>query len=451
MAATAASAALTAREGKGDAAAEGDAKAAGSPNVVRWTQYKARDSVFSHPERMMFSNGSFIFACFLTVMFCARLVMEGHTDMTLFLSMTANAGFAVFIVMLAHGISSLVFVLWKLRVAGWLKKRSHMYIGYLLLHLLMWNWPVVMAFNIEFSPALNALISMVLVVDIMKVHSYFFVNLSLEANESREMPHHTTQFPANVTLLDFVRFWCMPTLCYEVDYPRTTRIRWRQVVLNAAGFVLCWVAFYIILDGAVLSQAKAIYNANIVVAIIKVGVPVASLWLLSFFAIWHCFLNMCAELTHYADRQFYREWWNATSFDQWWRSWNVPVHEWMLRHIFSPFVEKLNLRKIGAMILTFLVSAVLHEFVLTVTFRMIRPMLGVSMLLQIVLIWFTRIPILRSNYIGNFLIWVSHFIGMPLFFILYMRTYTDLYPDGATRVTYREFFAPLIQSVVDWF
>jgi sterol O-acyltransferase len=38
--------------------------------------------------------------------------------------------------------------------------------------------------------------------------------------------------------------------------------------------------------------------------------------LLSWYVIWECLLNVLAEITCFADRGFYGDWWNSVSFDQ---------------------------------------------------------------------------------------------------------------------------------------
>lgn len=37
------------------------------------------------------------------------------------------------------------------------------------------------------------------------------------------------------------------------------------------------------------------------------------------------------EVLHFADRNFYGDWWNANNIDTFWRSWNLPVHRWAVR------------------------------------------------------------------------------------------------------------------------
>ena len=51
----------------------------------------------------------------------------------------------------------------------------------------------------------------------------------------------------------------------------------------------------------------------------KIAVPNFIIWLLGFYAIFHVYLNILGELTRFADRQFYRDWWNSTTLGYFWR------------------------------------------------------------------------------------------------------------------------------------
>lgn len=46
-----------------------------------------------------------------------------------------------------------------------------------------------------------------------------------------------------------------------------------------------------------------------------------------------------AELTFFADREFYKDWWNASTIGEYWRLWNMPVHKWMIRVVYGPVLN----------------------------------------------------------------------------------------------------------------
>lgn len=55
---------------------------------------------------------------------------------------------------------------------------------------------------------------------------------------------------------------------------------------------------------------------------LHMAVPAAYLWLLIFLLLFHSYLNFWAELTRFADRRFYSDWWNAGDLSEFWRKWN---------------------------------------------------------------------------------------------------------------------------------
>lgn len=61
---------------------------------------------------------------------------------------------------------------------------------------------------------------------------------------------------------------------------------------------------------------------------------------LAFLAWWygllHCWLNMWAELLRFADRQFYDDWWTTSSFHNYYRKWNLVVHDWLYSYSYAP-------------------------------------------------------------------------------------------------------------------
>ena len=77
--------------------------------------------------------------------------------------------------------------------------------------------------------------------------------------------------------------------------------------------------------------------------------------------------------THsFADRQFYDDWWNSTSWDEFSRKWNRPVHTFLLRHVYASSMSSYHLTRQGAMFVTFLLSAAAHELVMAIVTKKIR-------------------------------------------------------------------------------
>jgi sterol O-acyltransferase len=133
-----------------------------------------------------------------------------------------------------------------------------------------------------------------------------------------------------------------------------------------------------------------------------------------------------AELSYFADREFYQDWWNSTSWDQFSRRWNKPVHTFLLRHVYASSMYGLRLSRWSATLFTFFLSALCHELVMAVVSKKIRPYLfllqvssqphedysDLPQMIQLPLIAFSRLPIIKRNRtLGNIVFWAGLIIG----------------------------------------
>ena len=64
--------------------------------------------------------------------------------------------------------------------------------------------------------------------------------------------------------------------------------------------------------------------------------------------------------------------WNSTSWDEFARKWNKPVHTFLLRHVYASSISAYRLSKKSAMTFTFILSAAVHELVMAVVTKKIR-------------------------------------------------------------------------------
>ena len=64
--------------------------------------------------------------------------------------------------------------------------------------------------------------------------------------------------------------------------------------------------------------------------------------------------------------------WNSTSWDEFSRKWNKPVHTFLLRHVYASTMSSYKLTRSGAMFVTFLLSAAAHELVMAIVTKKIR-------------------------------------------------------------------------------
>jgi sterol O-acyltransferase len=106
-------------------------------------------------------------------------------------------------------------------------------------------------------------------------------------------------------------------------------------------------------------------------------------YLLTWYLIWETILNFVAELTRFADRGFYDAWWNCVSWDQFARDWNRPVHNFLLRHVYHSSISAMKVDKHTATLITFFLSACVHELVMWCIFKKLRGYLLVLQMCQL--------------------------------------------------------------------
>ena len=144
----------------------------------------------------------------------------------------------------------------------------------------------------------------------------------------------------------------------------------------------------LVLSGSA-SQKTARALVVLLERVLKLSIPTLYVWLCAFYCLFHLWLNILAELTRFGDRQFYKDWWNASTIDQYWRLWNMPVHKWLVRHIYFPAL-RLGMGKNGATFIVFLFSAVFHELLVGLPLHVFRSWAFMGIMLQLPLISVTR-------------------------------------------------------------
>src|SRR3990167_1981408 len=291
--------------------------------------------------------------------------------------------------------------------------------------ILLYVVPIRIVFARQMAPLMSGLAVLLLVVYSLKMHSYFATNLILlkKFNKGRKVDE---LFPTNVSLPDYVYFLAAPTLVYETYYPRNETIRYLFAFKNLFGCVLCLLIAQFVCAQFILPVLMERSTGALFFDIIRLSIPSIIAWLLGFYAFFHCWLNAIGELIKFGDREFYRDWWNAASLDVFWKKWNILVHEWLLRHVYLESVRTAKTSTLVATIYTFLFSAIYHELIFFVAFRVLRPWFFLAMFLQIPMIMMSRWAYANTNpkyrdFWGNMNVWLGFFVGQPLIEILYLR------------------------------
>ncbi|CCD27354.1 sterol acyltransferase NDAI_0K01630 [Naumovozyma dairenensis CBS 421] len=241
------------------------------------------------------------------------------------------------------------------------------------------------------------------------------------------------KFPKNINLSNYFMYTMFPALVYQIEYPRTKKIRWRYVTEKV--FAIFGTICLMIIDAEVFMYPIAVKGLEVrdsgMPFVDKFGVwlklfidlipSFIVMYLLTFFLIWEAILNCIAELTRFGDRYFYGDWWNCVSWGDFSRIWNVPVHKFLVRHVYHSSMSSLKLNKMQATMMTFFISSVVHELSMFVIFKRLRFYLFFFQMLQVPLMMISESKYFKERtIIGNVIFWIGICVGPSMMCTLYL-------------------------------
>lgn len=147
--------------------------------------------------------------------------------------------------------------------------------------------------------------------------------------------------------------------------------------------------------------------------------PCTLFLMVTFYLVFESMCNFFAELSKLDYREFYDDWWNSHTFEEYNRKWNKPVHMFLYRHVYLELIMRWRTSKMVAQIVTFLFSAFLHEFLLAVIFRIVRPFFLLFILFQVPLIKVTKW--MKKNREGIYFTWFGLIVGPSIILCLYLN------------------------------
>ncbi|XP_054976313.1 sterol O-acyltransferase 1 [Sorex araneus] len=228
------------------------------------------------------------------------------------------------------------------------------------------------------------------------------------------------------TVGQYLYFLFAPTLIYRDSYPRTPSIRWGYVALQFAQVFGCFFYMYYIFERLCTplfrNMQKEPFSARVLVLCMFNSIlPAALILFLTFFAILHCWLNAFAEMLRFGDRMFYRDWWNSTSYANYYRTWNVVVHDWLYYYAYKDFLWFFSKKfKSAAMLSVFAISAVVHEYAMAIILNFFYPVLFVLFMFFGMAFNFI-VNDSRKRPIWNIMVWTSLFAGHGILLCLYSQ------------------------------
>lgn len=230
---------------------------------------------------------------------------------------------------------------------------------------------------------------------------------------------------------EFIRygyFLLAPTLVYRDEYPKRARRNINFLLFNLINCILTVYYAFILFKTFMKPQFAHVGKepgtfSGFLLSIFKSILPGIISLMLIFYGLLHSWFNLWAEIMRFPDRRFYEDWWNSLEFGTYYRKWNIVVHDFLYNYVYLD-LNRFSKGKFGrdsCQLLTFLISAVIHEWILTYAIGFFYPMLFIIFTGPgIILIRNSRNN--KSKQL-NIFFWTMMFVGTGLLLVLYSREY----------------------------
>lgn len=252
----------------------------------------------------------------------------------------------------------------------------------------------------------------------------------LREDLARELtsPLGNVTYPRNLSWPNFLDYLLCPTLCYELEYPRTASIDWTALFWKFVATFVCIFLLTIVSEDFILpvltdasarlnppdpAFAPSAFETTLILAesVSWLLFPFTVTFLLVFLVIFEYVLGCFAEITRFADRHFYSDWWNSTDWMEFSREWNVPVYSFLRRHVYS--ASRARMGRSMATVTTFLISAAGHEVVMGCITKKLRGYGFICQMLQLPIVMLQRTRWVRGREtLNNAMFWCSMILGL---------------------------------------
>ncbi|XP_015223643.2 diacylglycerol O-acyltransferase 1-like isoform X1 [Lepisosteus oculatus] len=350
--------------------------------------HKVQDSLLSSASRFTDYRGIFNWCVIMLVLTHAHLFLENFiqhgflVDLRKVLRLLVEDGYnwpSVYLILVSNVFVATALLIEKWQEQGFLSQRTGWVLeaGNLLV-LMVFPTAVILHKSTSISVVGSLLSLCFYTVLTLKIYSYHDVNSwyrqgqvgnsgSAEMKEEQEDCPGRREYRDCLTLKDLYYFLMAPTLCYQLNFPRTRTIRKNflfQRLLEMLILIQLMVGIAQQWIGPIIQRSECTFTNMDTTAkiehLMELVAPNHFLWLILFYLLSHSCLNFIAELLCFGDREFYGDWWNADNLKAFWSKWNIPFHKWCSRHLYRPLLRR-RLAPQHAELAVFVMSAAMCE------------------------------------------------------------------------------------------
>lgn len=145
-------------------------------------------------------------------------------------------------------------------------------------------------------------------------------------------------YPANINYSNFFQFIWVPTMIYHPNYPRKLKFELGYFLNKCVKVLFGFLGLYIILSDYIRPIMINLDKLSIIEIILETLIGTFSFLFLLFYTALENLCSVFAELTHFADHEFYQDWWNASDYSGFFHKFAKPLGDFTLQYIYLPLV-----------------------------------------------------------------------------------------------------------------
>ncbi|GFR06708.1 sterol O-acyltransferase 1 [Trichonephila clavata] len=237
--------------------------------------------------------------------------------------------------------------------------------------------------QIGFRPISNFIIISEQIRIFMKVYSFVRESAPrvLQYVPSKDGKQEHYLYP---TISHYSYYLYCPATIYKDSYPRKKEINYNFVAAQLFRFFACIVISYCACVRFLVNIYRDVgstpFTMKEAVMTLAVSMFLGTLCMfMMFYGFLHSWLNIWAELLRFADREFYKDWWNSTSFSQYYKKWNAVVYDWLYAYVYID-LNQIGLSRSLSLVLVFIFSSAIHEYLIALSLGFFYPVLAVTYL-----------------------------------------------------------------------
>jgi len=261
----------------------------------------------------------------------------------------------------------------------------------------------------------------------MKLYSYFQVNRKDRRRRYCSNNNEGSGSSRNVTLQGIVEFWATPSLVYNLSSSKNYALSYSSVTVKLISIVgLQFIARQgmSLIPNILRELMEAMENEEVSLLVerfLTLSLAFNFVWMTAFLLLFLVFCPLLAEICGSEEIIFFHSWWNAASMEEFWRWWNLPVRRWFTQHIYVPIIKN-KFGKLNAFVAVFLMSALLHEYLISCPLKVTGHFAFVAFLGQPPLIQLSEVvKNIFGASIGNMFVWSILIFGNSYGTVIYYK------------------------------